>query len=420
MLKSTIAIVFQMKESLLMAASSFVTNKVRTLLTLFGITIGIVSIIAAFTVIDSLRLSIQQQFDSLGSNVVYVQSFSFVPEEGDTEYKWWEYLARPKLTHAEFRELKRDLGDKVSGAAYQVSFRSVLKSGKEHLTTSVNGVTEDYYFVMSQDLEQGRVFTPVEYERGARVAILGFKTAEKLFPEGNPIGKKVKIKGINHTVVGVNKRAGNSMFGDQMDYGIGIPYLSAKGMTTVRSSNPTIALKAADGVSNADLKDATRFQLKKIRRLSPLDKPNFALNELSQISSLVDAAFVTINLAGLFIGLFSIVIGAMGVANIMFVSVLERTPQIGIQKALGAKSYSILATFLYESVFLSLLGGIIGLLIVYGLIVLANQFSPFEIVLTMKNMIIGIGISVVVGVVAGFLPALNASRLDPVKAIYSN
>lgn len=270
------------------------------------------------------------------------------------------------------------------------------------------------------DIIEGRYFTPTESASGRNLAIIGANIAEGLFPNGNVLGKKMKIGGAKVTVIGLFKKEGESMIGNSMDEVVLIPVNFARSLINVKNLGGTILAKGKEGVSVEELKDDLRKNMRSIHKLRPREDDDFALNESSVISSSLDGLFSAINSAGLVIGLFSIIVGGFSIANIMFVSVRERTSLIGIQKALGAKNYFILLQFLFEAVFLCILGGLIGLLLIYLLTFAATAIFDMEIVLTLKNVITGLTLSAVIGLVSGVLPAVSASKLDPVEAIRAN
>ncbi|MBL7917554.1 MAG: FtsX-like permease family protein [Bacteroidia bacterium] len=258
-----------------------------------------------------------------------------------------------------------------------------------------------------------------ETEGGYQVALIGDKIKEGLFPNEDPIGKQIKVSGFKATVIGTIKKEGESMLGGSMDNQVIIPFNFGRKFMDTRSENadPTIFAKGKPNISNVELADELAGLLRSVRRLKPPAEDNFALNETSLLSKGFDMLFDIIGKAGWIIGGFSILVGGFGIANIMFVSVRERTNIIGIQKSLGAKNYFILIQFLTESVLLSLVGGIIGLLLIYLITFGATDAMDMEIILTPTNVFLGITVSVLIGVISGFVPAYGASQLDPVEAI---
>lgn len=409
-----------LKESTVFALQALIANKLRTFLSLLGITIGIFAIITVFTIVDSLERNIRGSVQSLGDNVVYVMKW---PWTFGPDYPWWKYMNRPVPLYKELGEVQR----KVKGAEV-VGFRIGARKTMKHLNNTVeNGVVSgwsyDYGKVKTFDIIEGRYFREDEAEGGYNVVILGDALAEGLFPNNEyAIGKTIKVAGRNCKVIGRFKKEGESMLGNTMDNQAVVPYNFARLFMDVKSENnePFIAIKARPGVTNAQLKDELTGVMRSIRSLKPLADDNFALNETNLLSKNFDGLFDIVGLAGAIIGGFSILVGGFGIANIMFVSVRERTNLIGIQKSLGAKNYFILAQFLFEAVFLSLLGGIIGLLLIYILTFLAQGSIDMEITLTRSNIILGLTISVLIGIISGFIPAYGASQLDPVEAIRTN
>jgi len=268
----------------------------------------------------------------------------------------------------------------------------------------------------------GRYFSQRETDAGYHVALIGAEIAAGLFPNEDPLGKEIKISGQKATIIGVIAKEGESMLGNSFDYQAVIPYNFARYVMDTKSENsdPSIYAMAKPNVSNAEMMDELTGLLRGIRRLKPLSEPNFALNETSLISKGFDGLFEIIGMAGWIIGGFSILVGGFGIANIMFVSVRERTNLIGIQKSLGAKNIFILIQFLGESVLLCTIGGFFGLLLTYLMTLLARSAMEIEISLTGTNIILGFTISVLIGIISGFIPAYDASQLDPVEAIRSN
>jgi len=409
-----------LKESIYFALHSLNANKLRTFLSLLGITIGIFAIIVVFTIVDSLENNIRKSIESLGDNVVFVQKWpwSFGPD-----YPWWKYMNRPVPQYDELFDIQKK-SKTAEAVAYRIGARRVVKNRSNIVENAIiTGCSYDYYKIKSFEIPDGRYFTENEVNVGNNVCLLGRSISDGLFPNGQyPIGKQIKIAGKKATVIGVFKKEGESMLGNSMDNQVVIPFHFAKSILDIHSENsdPYIAVKARPGITNAQMIDELTGIMRSIRRLKPLADDDFALNETKLLSNGFSSIFDVIGIAGWIIGGFSILVGGFGIANIMFVSVKERTSMIGIQKSLGAKNYFILMQFLSESVFLSLIGGLIGLFLTWLITLIAKDVMPMEISLTQTNIILGITISVLIGIVSGFVPAYSASQLDPVEAIRSN
>jgi putative ABC transport system permease protein len=405
-----------LKESFSFAINALIVNKLRTFLSLLGITIGIFAIISVYTMVDALEKGIKDSIASLGDNVVYVQKW---PWNFDPEQPWWEYIQRPQPTIKEFKEVKK-LSMGAEAVAMYIRGRRTLKYKSNSLeNVSFMGVSYGYNQVAEVTVEQGRYFTESETNSGVPVVIIGSEVGNKLFGGLEPIGRQMKFMGRNLTVIGMMKKEGESMLGNSNDDQIIIPINFARTLFNERSEamSLTISAKAKEHVSNADLMDELTGITRSIRKLKPKEKDNFALNELDMLSKTFEGLFGIVNIAGGIIGIFSIIVGGFSIANIMFVSVKERTSIIGIQKALGAKNYFILFQFLFESIFLCLVGGLVGLLIIFIGTLILTYGLDFEVFLTLDNIILGISISVIIGLISGFIPAWGASRMDPVEAI---
>ena len=408
------------KESFFFAWAALRANRLRTFLSLLGITIGIFSIITVFTIVDSLEFNLRSGIQELGNNVVFVQKW---PWDFGDDYPWWKYMNRPVPNVKEFDELKEKV-QSAEAMAFHVSGRKTVKYGSNSAeNVTITGASYEYNQITSFEITEGRYFTELESENGRNLAIIGSTIAEALFKNGElPVGKQIKMFGSNMQVLGVFKKQGESLLGNSMDAQVLVPVNFVRNLVDIRSesADPYIAVKAKSGITNDQLKDELRGLMRGIRQLSPDANDDFALNEIKVISQGFDGMFAVVGLAGWIIGGFSILVGGFGIANIMFVSVKERTSLIGIQKSLGAKNYFILMQFLFESVFLSLIGGLIGLSIVYILTSIAGDTFGMEIFLSRSNVILGITISFLIGIVSGFVPAYGASQLDPVEAIRSN
>jgi len=385
-------------------------------LSLLGVTIGILAVISVFTIIDSLETNVRDSINKLGSDVIYIQKWPW-GTNGDSEYKWWDFMSRPEVSINEMKKISSK-STKTQAIAFMNSANRTVK----YLNNSVEGVavmavSYDWNLIRSFDLENGRYFTEQEVEGAKNYVILGHSIALSLFNKLDNIGKVIKIKGEKAIVIGVFSKEGEDITGNSLDAAVVIPVTFGYKLMNKRWSNPTIIAKAKSDISNDELRYELTGIMRSIRKLRPKTPNNFAMNEISLISNQLDDLFSIIGIAGWIIGGFSILVGGFGIANIMFVSVKERTRQIGVQKSLGAKNNFILYQFLIESVFLCLIGGILGIILVLILTNFIAAFLDFSINLSFKNIFLGLSISTIVGIISGIVPALSASKLDPVEAM---
>jgi putative ABC transport system permease protein len=404
------------RESFLFALQAIIVNKVRTFLSLLGITIGIFSVISVLTIFDSMEIAIRGSIEQLGDNVLFVTKW---PWAGGSNFPWWKYWKRPEPDLNDLREIQ-----KRSTTAEAVAFIFGVQRTVKFLNNSVenveiNCISHDLDKVIGLDLEEGRYFTPIESQSGKNVAIIGHEIGRNLFRDIHPLNKKIKIFGSNIEVIGILKKEGEDLFGKSSDNQIFIPVQFARNYIDIHEVNTNILVKAKPFISNDEMRDELAGIMRSVRKLNPRTDDNFSINETSIITKEFDTFFNIITIVGFIVGGFSLLVGGFGIANIMFVSVKERTSQIGIQMSLGAKKIFILLQFLFEAVFLSLIGGITGLLIIYLLVLLSHSF-PFTLYLTTKNIILGLGVSMIIGLIAGLAPSYIASRLDPVDAMRSN
>jgi len=407
-------------ESLNMAIQSVIVNRLRAMLSLLGITIGIFAIIAVFTIVDSLETNIRESVNSLGSDVIYVEKWPWAPPEGENEYPWWKYMNRPLASLDEFEFIKEK-----SRYSRNVCFLSAVGRRIEYKNNNVEGatvfgVTDGFKDIRSFEVENGRYFSPIESKAGRNVVVIGSKIAQDLFEGSNPVGKFIDLKGRKVQVIGVLVKEGKGTFDAFiLDEVVILPLQYYGGFIDVRRemANPQIWVQAKRRVSVEELTFEVTQLLRSYRRLQPSEEDNFALNQTSIINNQLDQLFKVLKIAGLFIGIFSIIVGGFGIANIMFVSVKERTNIIGIQKALGAKRYFILLQFLFESIMLSVAGGIVGLFIVFLGASIISLSGDFTVTLTMDNIVLGIGVSSLIGLISGIFPAWQGARMNPVVAI---
>ena len=415
-----VSIIRIFKESTAQAMQQLWGNKMRTFLSLLGITIGIFAIIAVYTVVDSLEANIRESVDALGGDVIYIEKWPWTPEEGEDEYPWWKYMNRPVPTYGEYAYLST----KLKGAEY-ITFISAVGRRIEYRNNHIEradvfGVSDGFQGIRSFEVARGRYFNALEAKAGRNVVVIGSEIAKDLFEGANPVGKNVDLMGRKVQVIGVLKKEGKGSFEIfNLDEVVILPLQYYKGFVDIRRewSNPQIWVQAKKRVGVEELTMELRQVLRAYRRLQPAEEDNFALNQTSLINNQLDQLFAVLKIAGTFIGIFSIIVGGFGIANIMFVSVKERTHIIGIQKALGAKRIFILLQFLFESVMLSLAGGIVGLLLVFLGASMISLSSDFSVYLSLNNILVGVIISSSIGLISGIFPAWQGARMDPVVAI---
>ncbi len=407
-------------ESLLQAIHQLDSNRMRSFLSLLGITIGIFCIIGVQAAMDSLETNIRSSFDKFGSDVVYVSKMSW--EEPPHE-SWWKYMKRPNPSFEDYEYIKeRAQSSRLASFYFFIGTRTVKYGNNSLERVFLISTTYEYAEIFKLNLIKGRYFSPSEYEHGASKVLIGHDVAENVFGITDPIGKRINVGGKRVEVVGVLEKSGDELLSIiNYDSAILLPYSLGKQFVSLSGMGPGggIAVKAHKEVQLDELKDELTFVVRSGRRLSPKEPDNFSLNTLSLFSNILDSFFGVLNLLGLIIGIFAIFVGAISVANIMFVSVKERTNIIGIKKALGAKRLVILSEFLIESVILCLIGGLFGVLLVYLVTTGISPLIGFNIQLSVFNVIWGFVWSFAIGIISGFVPALQASRLNPVDAIRS-
>ncbi|MDE3183227.1 MAG: ABC transporter permease [Bacteroidota bacterium] len=414
-----------MRKTFNILASSFrltmqelMVNKLRTSLSLIGISFGIFCIIGVLATVNSLQTNIQNQIESLGSNTIYIDKWQYFHNGPD--YPWWKFINRPEPAFDEVKLIKErsSLAKNVAFLINQpinIEYKSYALEGVQ-----MYGISEEENDIQPVTIEYGRFISGAEFASGSAVVIMGYSNAENLF--GNPalaVGKEVNVKKHKAIIIGVIEKTGKSMIGMDYDQSILVPYRFARNLINEKYSSPKIIVTGKNNISSQELADDLEGVMRSIRKLSPKQEDNFAVNQISGATERVSSLFANINIGGWAIGILSLVVGAFGIANIMFVTVKERTPIIGLKKAIGAKKRSILSEFLLESAIICILGGIIGLILVYLLTLIFTNLFNFPVFISGGILFLAISICIVIGILAGIIPALSASRLDPVVAIRS-
>jgi putative ABC transport system permease protein len=392
-------------------------NKTRTALSLTGVAFGIFCIIGVLATVNSLEHNIQNEVNGLGSNTIYIDKWDY---SGGPDKPWWKMRARPVMKYEE-QDMIKERSELTKDITFLLQTGGSLSYKSDMLqNVSVYGINEAQIAIQPLDFLSGRYFSSSEFEKASGVCLIGFENAEKLFGSAERAeGKQVEVKGKQLTIVGVLKKEGKNFIGWDYDNCIMMPYKFCKQIFDEKNSNPILIANGKAGVSTDALYQELRGIMRQIRRLSPREEDNFSLNSVEAFSKAISGFFGTLNIVGGFIGGISLIVGLFGIANIMFVTVKERTSIIGLKKAIGAKSSSILLEFLMEAALMCIIGGAIGLFFVWLLTLVLSGPLKFPVFISLPLMIATVVICIVVGILAGIIPARQAAKLDPVVAIRS-
>lgn len=402
-----------------MALQELRVNKLRTFLSLFGITIGIFCIIGVLATIDSLQRKIKSDLSSFGNNTIYIDKWSYGGGGGEGDYPWWKYMKRPSMKVSEM-EIIQKKSYLASNIAFFVSTQQPF-SYQENVLKGVllYGITNDFNKIQAFNIAYGRYFKDADFEQGVPFGVIGYEVAAELFGKAEKaLGKTVSYKGRRLAVIGIIEKQGSSMLGGfDYDKSCIVTYNYFASVFNPDNSNPYIMVQAKPGIPSKALQDELNGVMRQLRKLSPTQEDNFTCNDVAQFKDQIENVFGSINKGGWAIAGLSLIVGAFGVANIMFVTVRERTSQIGLKKAIGAKSATILYEFLLESAFLCIIGGLVGLFLVWILTLALSTFLPFAITIAPSIIFLALSICIVLGVIAGIIPASIASKMNPVDAI---
>ena len=411
----------QFYEATRLARRALNSYKLRSLLTMLGISIGIFAITFVFTLVQTLQNAVTKDLESLGNTVMYVHNWPW----RDNSQDWFKFFNRPKVSYADYLALKNNLKN-IDGVALSISRRNatVRAGGFSTEGVVIEGVTFDFNQINTFDMESGRYFSPIEVEAGRPVCLVGVKVAENLFQTTEVEGRMITVRGRRLTIIGVIERQGSALFGPSRDEVVIVPFTLFAQMynTNSRGIDKVISIRASSYEQLPEVEAETIGLIRQTRGLPPWREDNFSINKQEMLLAGIQPVFGALRVGGIIISIFAMLVGGVGIANIMFVSVKERTVEIGVQKALGAKKGFILSQFLVEAVILCVIGGLIGMgLMLLGAVLAQAGLNAAELTVevsvSMAGLLAGLIFSVVVGLVAGFLPAYAAANLDPVEAM---
>ncbi len=401
----------KLKESFFISISAILANKMRSFLTTLGIIIGVCSVVLMSTAIKGVDNSFQQGISSLGSDVLYIDKFAWFSSE-----EFWKMRNRPNITYEDYEKFKSLVNLPLAVAPQAISVRNIKFREKTAEAIFVTGSTTEYLETTNFSFKSGRFFSEIESESGRDVVVLGYDIAETLFGNIDPIGSIVKIGGFNYQVVGVLNKQGSNLLGAfNPDRQVYVPIKSLFRHFGLSWRSITIVVRA----KNSQLLEETKIEaeqvMRQVRRLKAYESSDFSINQQEGLIQIYKNTVGVIQIGGLFITGLSLFVGAIGIMNIMFVSVKERTREIGIRKAIGATKRIIMAQFLMESSIISMIGGLIGLFFAIVLSYVIDQFIPTSV--QISAVLIAIVISLLTGILSGLAPAYSAAKLDPVESL---
>jgi len=405
--------IYERIESFKIAMAAIKENKTRGILTALGVIIGILAVVTTMTVANGLGNNFKESISAIGSDVLYVSRMPWI-----ITGNFFEYRNRPNLTFKQGEKLERRLKsaraiNPSTGTRKNIKYRSNVLEG-----VPVVGTTEDQIVVSTSLPDIGRFLTPLDVQNKKFACVIGSEIKDHLFKNIDPINKKMKIGRYNFRVIGVMEKQGSAGFfgGPNFDRQIFVPISTFMKAFGSRNRYFDFAVKAPSQEGMEDFKYEIIGEMRKIRKLKPTEKDDFSINSMDTLMNAYNNVMGVVILIGLIVTSISLFVGGIGVMNIMFVSVTERTREIGIRKAIGAKRRAILLQFLFEASAICLTGGFLGLLVSFGVTSIINKFV-LPAAVSMPIAIIALLISILVGVLSGIIPAFRASRLNPIEAL---
>jgi putative ABC transport system permease protein len=403
---------FELRESFMIALRAIRGNKIRSALTMLGIVIGVTSVVVMSTAIKGIDTSFQNGISALGTDVLYLDKWPWFSNED-----WWRIRNRRNITMEEYDKFK-DMVKLPIATAPVTNSRQTIKYGDKRVeSVFLNGSTSDYLKTTNFTFDLGRFYSEIESKSARNVAVIGSEIFKNLFPRGDALDKSIKIGGVDFKIVGVLTEQGSFILGpfnpdQQVFVPIGTIFKNFQGHA---NGTITFNIRAASPAMIEDTKAEAEGVMRQIRGLQYSQENDFSINQQEGLMQNYNSVVGVIQIAGLFITGLSLFVGAIGIMNIMFVSVKERTKEIGLRKAIGAKRRTILGQFILESSTICLMGGIVGLLLAILLSMMIRQFIPTSV--QYGSVFLAIGISILTGVIAGFAPAYTAAKMDPVDAL---
>ncbi len=404
-------------ESFAFAWSAIVTNRLRTFLSLLGVMVGIFMITAVFAVVDSLEDGLKSTFNMLDDEVLFIQKW---PWAFDEEYPWWKYVQRREVSLAD-----ADLLEERLTLAKDVVFQAKASLPMESKNSRMDGVfvaavSEGYSDVIALNIANGRYFSPMEVQSGRAVMIIGHDVAVELTGDADAVGQLLDVKGQRLEVVGVFAKEGASAINEGFDRAALVPAKFGHRIMDY-GLGTQIMVKPKEGITTEALSDEIVQQFRSVRRLRPREEDDFSINQIDMLTTILDSIFQQVEYGGWFIGIFAILVGCFSIANIMFVSVRERTRIIGVQKAIGAKSSFIMLQFLFEAVALCVIGALFALLAIEAIVLVVNAIDiGFAMNVRPSRIIVALSVAVASGLIAGLAPARRAAEMEPVEAMRTN